>query len=250
MVHEVVGRTSVTEPMKRQQLLNLLSKQITSIQRPHPIRVGVDGIDAAGKSIIAAELTRKLLSAGRPVITVSTDDFHNPRRIRYRQGRLSPDGYYQDSFNYQVIRERVLDPLSPGGDGRYRPAAFDYRTNQPVEPAFLQAAAGAILIFDGIFLGRPELVDYWDLLIFIDITFETCLARALVRDRITFVSHGEIIESYQKRYIPGQQIYLSSCQPKDRADLVIDNNDPSNPVVVSWKGSLQEPLELEGDSER
>jgi len=236
--------------MKRQQLLKLLGEQITSLHKPHVIRVGIDGIDAAGKSTIAAGLAGQIDASGRKVITSSTDDFHNPRQIRYRRGRLSADGYYQDSFNYQVMRERLLDPLSPGGDGRYQPAAFDYRIDQPVETGFFQAPTAAILLFDGIFLCRPELANYWDLLVFVDISFETCLARALVRDRALFISADEIIESYMKRYIPAQRKYLSSCWPKERADLVIDNNDPENPAIISWKGSIPVPLQARGGSER
>lgn len=48
--------------------------------------------------------------------------FIHPRALRYRQGRHSPEGFFQDSYDYAQLKAVLLDPLSPGGDGRYRDA--------------------------------------------------------------------------------------------------------------------------------
>ena len=39
--------------MKRSQLLDYLADQIIEIRRPHPVRVALDGPDAAGKTTLA-----------------------------------------------------------------------------------------------------------------------------------------------------------------------------------------------------
>src|SRR5262249_30533970 len=119
--------------MKRSQLLQELVQRIVRIDRPHPIRVAIDGVDAAGKTTLAEELVAPLEAVGRPVIRASIDGFHTPARVRYQRGSTSPEGYYHDSFNYQALRECLLAPLGLGGSRRYRSAVFDYRTDSEVQ---------------------------------------------------------------------------------------------------------------------
>ena len=54
-----------------------------------PLRVAVDGITAAGKTTFADQLSVALAAVGVQVIRVSMDGFHNPRSVRYRQGRFA-----------------------------------------------------------------------------------------------------------------------------------------------------------------
>src|SRR3972149_3759532 len=53
--------------MNREQLLAQLASMLLSIQQPHPIRVAVDGIDAAGKTTLADELAAPIESRRRGV---------------------------------------------------------------------------------------------------------------------------------------------------------------------------------------
>lgn len=61
------------------------------------VRVAVDGVDGAGKTVFADQLGDVLTALGRPVIRASVDDFHRPRAERYRRGRDSPIGFWLDS---------------------------------------------------------------------------------------------------------------------------------------------------------
>jgi hypothetical protein len=55
---EVVERHSTpgNGAERRAAALRPLAQMITGIERPHPVRVGVDGFSAAGKSTLADEL--------------------------------------------------------------------------------------------------------------------------------------------------------------------------------------------------
>src|SRR5262249_39050048 len=123
-------------------------------------RVAIDGLDGAGKTTFADELADILRMLPRDVIRASVDGFHNPRALRYRRGRSSPEGYFEDSYNYAALKKHLLDPLSPGGSRRYRAAVFDHVTDTPVSIPEREAPASSILLFDGIFLHRPELCPY------------------------------------------------------------------------------------------
>jgi uridine kinase len=219
--------------MKRSQLLDYLADQIIEIKRPHPIRVALDGPDAAGKTTLAQDLVAPLQGRGRSVIRASIDGFHNPASIRHARGLTSPEGYYHDSFNYEALFESLLTPLGPEGSRHYSPAAFDYRTNSAVPIETHLAEGNAILLFDGVFLLRPELAAFWDFTVFVDASFEITLARAQERDATYLGSREEVRKRYEQRYIPGQKLYFAECRPSEQAQVVIDNNDPSNPVIIS-----------------
>lgn len=218
--------------LKRSQLLDYLVSRITRIELPHPIRVAIDGPDAAGKTILAQDLIAPLRAHGRPVIRASIDGFHNPARIRHRRGATSPEGYYSDSFNYQALIESLLAPLGPGGSRQYLSAIFDYRTDSEIQAPIQAAEINAVLLFDGVFLLRPELMGYWDFTIFVEAAFEITVGRAEQRDAKLFDGVAEVRKRYEQRYIPGQKLYYAECQPRERADIVIDNNDARDPVVT------------------
>jgi len=217
--------------MKREKLIDLLAGEVVRLVRPHPIRVAIDGIDAAGKTILADELAIRLVQLNRSVIRASIDSFHNPQTFRYQRGKDSAEGYYRDSFDYEALKIGLLDPLGPNGKLWYRTATFDYQKNMRVKPVIQQAKADAILLFDGVFLLRPELLANWDLKIFVDIEFDESIARAIKRDISFLGSEKSIRERYEKRYIPGQRLYFAESKPKENAGILVKNGDAANPDI-------------------
>ena len=219
--------------MRTEALVELLSRQILELKKDAPVIVGSDGVDAAGKTKLADALAEKVKRSGRDIIRASIDGFHHPREIRYRRGPDSPDGYYLDSFDYDALREVLLEPLS-SGSLRYMTSIFNYRTDSRTASVWKKAGNTSILIMEGVFLFRPEIAGFFDLKVFIHADFDTVLERALKRagERQYIGSEEDIIARYQKRYIPGQELYLNSVNPTKLADIVIDNNDFHNPVVV------------------
>jgi uridine kinase len=89
--------------MDRAVLIETLAEKILGVSCPHPIRVAIDGVDGVGKTTLADELADNLSTGARQVIRASVDGFHNPRKVRYRLGRNSPEGYFRDSFNYSAL---------------------------------------------------------------------------------------------------------------------------------------------------
>ena len=65
--------------MNREKRVSHFAEMIAAIQRDHPVRVGIDGVDASGKTVLADELIKPLRDRRRSVIRVSMDGFHNPR---------------------------------------------------------------------------------------------------------------------------------------------------------------------------
>ncbi len=213
--------------MSRSWVLTQVLGQIRRIQPQPVLRVAIDGVDGAGKTTLAHELGALLLAQGVPVIRASVDGFHHPRVLRYRQGKDSPLGFFEDSYDYSQLKANLLDPLSPGGNLAYRPAVFDHRLDQRLDLPWQQAQAGAVLLLDGIFLHRPELRSYWDFSLFLDVPFAVSVARLAQRDG----SDPDPEAPGQRRYVQGQQMYLQRCEPWRWARVVLDNSDLAAPFL-------------------
>jgi uridine kinase len=214
---------------KRKRLLTELAQRLVVVSPDRTIRVAIDGVDGAGKTTFADELASYVSASGRPVIRASVDGFHNPRAVRYQRGKQSPEGYFEDSYNYAALKKYLLDPLSPRSCKRYRQAFFDHVTDDTVPVVEIEAPPSSVLLIDGIFLHRPELLAYWDISVFLRTDFAVSVARCASRDG----SSPDPAALSNRRYVEGQRLYLQRCQPEAKATIVIDYNDLSAPTNLS-----------------
>ncbi|MDI6100946.1 uridine kinase [Actinoplanes sp. NEAU-A12] len=210
----------------RRRVLSEIADAI--LHDPACVRVGVDGPDGSGKTVLAGELAGLLRERGRPVVAVSIDDFHHVRAIRYRRGRDSPEGFWLDSYDYGRFRADVLEPFAPGGSRRYRPAAHDLATDAVLDHAPRQAPPDAVLVVDGLFLHRDELAGAWDLSVFLDVPFTETARRMAARDG-TPADPGH---PGMRRYVEAQRIYFAACDPRRRASAVVDNSEVDAPRLT------------------
>lgn len=214
----------------RDELLTRLAEAVGSVTITHPTRVAIDGPPAAGKTTLADELALLLRARGRQVIRATAESFHLPRAQRYRRGEFSPEGCYHDSFDYDTLRRVLLDPLGPGGDRRYQHAVYDMGTDTALSQPVATASADAVLLLDGVFLLRPELIDRWDLRIIVSAAFERALDRGRIRDQARLGSIAEVERRFRDRYIPAQQLYFATVRPTDHADIIMRNDEPQRPA--------------------
>ena len=226
----------MTNGLARSEVLRALAAAIVAVERSHPVRVAIDGVDAAGKTTLADELAIVLERLGRPVVRASVDHFLHPVSIRRRRGVLSPEGYYLDSFDYAALEALLLQPLGPSGTLTFRRAIYNVRLEQSIEAPLETADAHAILLLDGVFLHREELRGCFDFTIFVRAGFDVTVPRAEMRDLASMGSREAVRQRYDARYVPGQQLYLSSVQPERLASIVVDNNDYERPCIVEAHG--------------
>ncbi|MGI8839398.1 MAG: hypothetical protein ACR2F8_01205 [Caulobacteraceae bacterium] len=214
----------------RDELLGRLAEAVGSVTITHPTRVAIDGPPAAGKTTLSDELAAVLRSRGRKVVRASIEDYLFPRSRRYRRGVYSGEGCYHDSFDYDALHRTLLHPLGPGGDRRFQLATYDRLTDTTTFRTVATAPADAVLVFEGVFLLRPELIDRWDLRIFVSAAFEETLVRARARDLALYGSDAEVERRFRERYLPAQQLYLDAARPTDHADIVVHNDMPRQPA--------------------
>ncbi len=214
----------------RDELLGRLAEAVGSVTIGHPTRVAIDGPPAAGKTTLGDELAVVLRAQGREVIRASIEGFLLPRSLRYRRGEYSAEGCYYDSFDFDALHRVLLDPLGPSGDRRFRQAVYDRSTEIALSQPLTTAPADAVLLFDGVFLLRPELIDRWDLRIFVSAAVEETLDRARTRDLALFGSATEVERRHRERYRPSQEFYFDTVRPTDHADIIVHNDVPRQPA--------------------
>jgi uridine kinase len=225
-----------------QDTLAYVSHQVLQVRVSHPVRVGVNGVDGSGKTVFAQRLARALQDqTERQVICASIDSFHNPRSVRYAQGRESPEGYYRDSFNFPALITYLLEPLGPQGDRLCNVACFDLVADHEVTSSPQVAQLDAILIVEGIFLFVPDVASRLEYKIFLDVPFDVTFRRMLTRDHDE--QHMSVEEGkrlFAQRYMPGQSLYLNEVHPSSLADIVVDNTDFENPRIIHGHSSDRE----------
>jgi uridine kinase len=191
--------------MRRMELLTFLAEEIIARKvEERPLKVGIDGRCAAGKTMLADELGQVLGGRGFEVLRPSVDGFHHPRERRYQQGEYSAQGYYEDAYDYGSVASAPQEPLS----------------------------ANTILLFEGIFVFRSQINTFWEYRILVDVDAGTSLARSLVRDTGLIGPAHVVRRKFDQRYEPAWQIYVDQEDPEAVADVVIDNREVANPQIL------------------
>jgi hypothetical protein len=182
--------------------------------RAHVLRVAVDGHPAASPAALADALVDPLRLLGRPVLRIGTEWFLRPASVRLEHGRTDPDAYYDDRLDVAALRREVLEPLGPGGSGRYLPTLWDAAADRATRAGYVSAPANAVLVLDGTLLlghGLP-----------LDLTVHLRLS-AGARER-------RVAES-ERWALPAYARYEREVDPSRVADVLVRADDPRHPAL-------------------
>jgi uridine kinase len=191
--------------------------------------VALDGVDGAGKTVLARELT-DLVGRHREVHRVSVDGFHRPAAQRHARGRTA-ETFYRDQYDHAAVRDRLVLAFRAGGPWVRAVHDVEQEVALDLEP---EPAAGpdAVLVVDGIFLHRPELADLWDLDVWLEVPFEVSVPRGNARFGAVGTQEADPASEVNARYVGGQRLYLAEVDPAARATWVLDNTDLAAPVLT------------------
>lgn len=218
---------------KQQMVYKTLSDKILLIEKNAPTLVAINGKDGSGKTTMADLLADFLSSrTSREIIRISVDDFMNSRAIRYTPAESAGRGCYDYTFNFDGFKNNVLEPLQLNGSWKYRTKIFDHATDSESMSPVKKATKDAIVIIDGVFLYKQDLVNYWDVKILLDTDDETVIERGAQRDAERLGSYEAARQKYIDRYIASQTIYYTEESPQKRADIIINNNDVGSPFIT------------------
>ncbi|HEU4325537.1 MAG TPA: hypothetical protein VFS21_20495 [Roseiflexaceae bacterium] len=219
--------------MDRTALLDHLAAAVLALRPGAPALVAIDGRSAAGKSTLANELAERVQAAGRPALRASLDDFHPPGHKHRSAARgYTPESFRAEGYDYAAFQRCLLDPLRPGGDRRVRLGCWDSYRDAPIPEQWVAVPDNAVLLVDGAFLLGPDVRDRWDYRIWVEIDWQTMVARGADRDSVWAGPREAIAERYRSFWIPTHEGYERATTPRRFADVIVDNRNPDAPVLV------------------
>ena len=155
------------------------------------ILVAIDGRCGSGKTTLAAVLSERY---GYPVVHM--DDFFLRPEQRTAERLATPGG----NVDRERFLEEVLLPFKSGKPVFFRP--FSCRTMTLCDPQLLRESP--VTLVEGSYACHPELREYYDLRIFLDIDPTAQM------ERITRRNGPEKAEEFRTRWIPLEELYFSA----------------------------------------
>lgn len=186
--------------------------------------ITIDGIDGSGKSTFARGLAAALAGQGVRAVLVSVDDFRRP--VDWAAAATEADVYY-DSYYDLAGADAVLAGFLAGAPDAELPR-FDPVTERPLAPRRIELAGAAAAIFEGVFPLRADAAAA-GLVIYLDTSAALARRRIIARDLRKGRTREEIERRIDRRYLPGQRRYHAAHDPRGRADVIVDNEDPAAP---------------------
>lgn len=179
----------------------VLLKAAKLLQGDKNVIISIDGNSGGGKTTCAAVLQE--IFGGN---VFHMDDYYLPIKERSENWREIPAG----NMELNRFREEVLEPLKRNEKVGYRPfycQKQEYGDAAIVIPAKLN-------IIEGSYSQHPELVDYYDLKVFLSCDGKTQKERLLKRE-------GEYYPMFESTWIPMERLYHEACLVRERADTVV-----------------------------
>jgi uridine kinase len=207
--------------------------------------IGIDGIDGSGKSTFARNLRTALDAQGCGSAIVSVDDFRRPMQWDALPGP-EVDAYY-DGYYDLALAERCLHAFL-AGEHRITIPHYDSVTERIEGTRQLDFNGAQVAIVEGVFPLRIPAVTA-GLLVFLDASPAEARRRIIERDQHKGRSRVETERRIDRRYFPAQQRYHAALSPRDRADVLIDNEHPTARRVVRCD-VRRAPVELRALLER
>lgn len=163
----------------------------------------VDGIDGSGKSYLTRRLLDGCVARDVRAVLQRVDDFRRP--LDWEQIPDETAAYWEQYYDFATLAAQVDRFLAVG------PA--DVLVIEGVFPLRVPATAAATVVY-------------------LDTSAAEARRRIIARDMPKGRPHAEVERRIDRRYVPNQQRYLREFKPRDRAHLIIDNEDPAAPRLV------------------
>jgi hypothetical protein len=174
-----------------------------------PALLAVDGRSGSGKTTVARRLGDRVPGA----TVVHTDDI----------------AWYHAMFDWSaLIADGVLAPVRRGDAVTFRPPQWDARDR----PGAVTVPAGCpLVVVEGVGIGRRDLAEWFDGLVWVQTDRALARTRGLIRD-------GADHEAFWDEWQVEEQPFLAAERPWERAGVVVDGaadlpHDPATELVVA-----------------
>lgn len=182
-------------------MLNNILEKIKEIKKDSII-IAIDGRCGGGKTTLATQLA-KMLDCN----VIHMDDFFLRPEQRTEE-RINTPG---ENVDHERFLDEVLIPLCENKPFAYRPFSCK---NQALGDS-VNVEPKPVTIVEGSYSCHPDLWDYYDLRIFVDIHPDVQMQRIINRNGT------EAAQMFKNRWIPLEEMYFNAYNIKDKCDISV-----------------------------
>jgi uridine kinase len=165
--------------------------------------LAIDGHSAAGKSTLAQAVCDALPNS----CLVRTDDFYRPMDQAVRFALIPAEGY-EHYYDWQRLKQEVLEPLSVGKPARFQ--TYDWSSNQLGASKTLEPTD--FVVVEGCYMARPELRNFFAVIALV----ETPLAERESRQS----KRANATQAWLERWDAAERYHLETNELHLHADVV------------------------------
>ena len=164
-----------------------------------PYIIGINGIDCAGKTTLAKDLSGQLEQSGIKNKIFHIDDFNDPKVEKETYRAFASGKWNENAFD------------------RYYEAIIDF---QKASEAVAKAAVkNEIVIVEGIFIFRSKFKITFNYRIYLEVDASIALARFEQRRRLK--GDARPVEIFEDIWVRAHNKYVSEVNPQKISDLII-----------------------------
>ena len=171
--------------------------------------VGINGIDCSGKTTFAKSVSKYFTQHKIENDRLDIDNFNNPAIVSETYKAFVSGSWDEEDLNkYYELIINYSDAIRAVSESKKK---------------------YSLVILEGIFIYKPQLVNLFDFKIYLDI--DISLGRKRFAKRWSLKQDKRPFEIYDEIWMLSHIKYESEVHPKRISDLVIDYNDESKPVL-------------------
>ncbi len=178
---------------------NLIKKINRLVKQKDRIIIGIDGPAAAGKSTLAYRLQEEFDAA-----VFHMDDYFLTDNLRTTERLNTPGG----NVDYERMHKEIFLHLS---EDKIIYNRYNCHTKHFEEE---EETLGNVIVIEGVYSLRPELKQYYDISVFIDISSEEQLSRLKTRNAC-------LVQRFEDEWLPMENKYFDVFNVKELADYLL-----------------------------
>ncbi len=204
--------------------------------------IAISGASASGKSLFSQTIYTELLDELPPgsVAVISEDSYYRNQSHLPLSHREKANYDHPDALEHSLLKEH-LQMLKAGKDVDI--PVYDFSQHTRSEKT-RKVTPPKVLIVEGILaLTNKELLEEFDIKIFVDTPLDICLMRRMERD---IEERGRSIQSVIKQYQETvRPMFFEFILPsKDNADIVITGGGKNRVAIDMIKAKIQHLLHI------
>jgi uridine kinase len=183
----------------------------------HRLVVAIDGRSGSGKSTVARAVAQTI-----GAVIVSCDDFFAAGVSNAEWDRRTPEQRSADAIDWRRLKREAIEPLRAGRLARWY--AFDFLAGPcgdgtyPLQRTPTEVAPKPVVLLDGAYSARPELVDVLDIRVLVEAAPTTRQVRLEAREA------ADSLPQWHARWDPAEEYYFGQVCPPSAFDVVLQTD--------------------------